>query len=343
MRISRVLRAATASTALMLLIPLSCGRGQAPAHRRFTGHIENRVRIVRIEMDKAGFHPDPIVVAQGEDVRLVVTSRDTVHSLEIDFYKVKMRLGPGQTGTWWVDADYPNENGYRIVCTSGEPGTVSEGLFIVKPRGQILRWLARYGLWALFALLMFGIAGIPLPDEVMLCFAGGLASTGNYNMTYPATVLVAWLGASCGITFSYFLGRTAGLGVVHRWGKLLHITQERLERVHNWYVHGKGRWALMSCIYLPVFRHITAIVAGTSKMPLWEFALCAYTGVLFWVSTFITLGYLAADHWLRMSHKVHFILLAGSLLIGAIVLVWFILRNRRERLRQAAKPAQHTP
>ncbi len=342
MKVARGPKAASVATALTaLLVLLSFGCGQPPAHSRYTGHIKNRVRIVQIELDRAGFHPDHILVAQGEDVRLVATSKDTAHTLAIDFYKVEMRLGPGQTEKVMVAAGYPGE--HRMVCTSGEPGTVSEGLFVVMPRPAILRWLARYGLSVLFVALLFGIAGIPMPDEVILSFAGGLASTGDYNMGYLATVLVAFLGAACGITFSYVLGRTAGLGVVHRWGKLLHITDERLSGVHHWFAHGRGRWALMSCIYLPVLRHITAIVAGTSRMPVWEFALCAYTGVLAWAGTFVTLGFLAADHWMRMSRRVHSILLGVTTVASAIVFAWLIIRIRRGRRRQVPEAARQKP
>ena len=34
--------------------------------------------------------------------------------------------------------------------------------------------LARDGVWLLFAAQMFGVFGLPIPDELLLTFAGGL-------------------------------------------------------------------------------------------------------------------------------------------------------------------------
>jgi membrane protein DedA with SNARE-associated domain len=33
-------------------------------------------------------------------------------------------------------------------------------------------WVVQYGYVAIFALLMFGIVGLPVPDEMLLTFAG---------------------------------------------------------------------------------------------------------------------------------------------------------------------------
>ena len=39
--------------------------------------------------------------------------------------------------------------------------------------------LARDGIWLLFAAQMFGIFGLPIPDELLLTFAGGLVRRGD--------------------------------------------------------------------------------------------------------------------------------------------------------------------
>ena len=37
---------------------------------------------------------------------------------------------------------------------------------------QILAWITQYGYLAIFAGLMFGIVGLPVPDETLLTFTG---------------------------------------------------------------------------------------------------------------------------------------------------------------------------
>lgn len=311
--------------------PPSRGKGKSP----YSGRILDRVRVISLPLYKEDKFPD-LKVAQGERVRLVVTIREGGHSLRIPAYGIDASLVPGRQTVVEFEADKAGT--FELQCSCNH----AHGVLTVQERHFVMRKLAQYGLLALFVLLMLGIAGIPMPDELMLSFAGGLASTGNYNLDYLPTLLTAFVGASIGISFSYVLGRTIGLGVVHKWGKVLHITPEKLNRVHEWFAHKKGRWALMFCIYMPVFRHLTAIVAGTSKMPFWEFALCAYTGVLMWVGTFITLGYFFAGYWIRMSSRVHTILLIGSLLVGLGVLIWVILKNRREHLQHLRQQAAKT-
>ena len=104
---------------------------------------------------------------------------------------------------------------------------------------------------------------LPVPDETLLVYCGYLISKG---VMHPAGAFFAALAGSwCGISLSYTIGRTAGIGVVHRFGKYLHITEERLDKVHAWFDR-VGHWALFIGYYIAGVRHFTAIVAGTSKL-----------------------------------------------------------------------------
>jgi membrane protein DedA with SNARE-associated domain len=85
------------------------------------------------------------------------------------------------------------------------------------------------------------------------------------------------------------------LAAVHRFGKYLHVTEERLEPVHRWFDRS-GSWALFFGYYIPGVRHFTALVAGTSKVSVRHFLAYAWSGGLLWISTFMLLGYwLGAD------------------------------------------------
>src|SRR5271170_295154 len=95
----------------------------------------------------------------------------------------------------------------------------------------VFGWVATYGYGALFGLLIFGVVGLPIPDETLLVFSGYLISQGKMNMV--GTLLAAVGGSWCGISGSYFIGRTLGLGVVHRFGRYLHVDDRRLDQVHN--------------------------------------------------------------------------------------------------------------
>src|SRR5579871_6033237 len=144
---------------------------------------------------------------------------------------------------------------------------------------QVLDLVSSHGGVAIFLFLMLGIVGLPIPDETLLVFCGYLISQGK--MSPLAGWLWAVAGSWCGISISYTLGRTLGLGVVHRFGRFLHITETRILRVHRWFDH-IGHWALFVGYYIAGVRHFTAILAGTSGVSVQTFLAYAWTGGALW-------------------------------------------------------------
>ena len=195
----------------------------------------------------------------------------------------------------------------------------------------ILQWVATYGYVAIYALLMFGIVGLPVPDEMMLVFCGYLISQGHLHGT--ATVAVAFLGSASGITTSYVIGRTLGLGFVHKYGRYVHLTDKRLDIVHRWFQR-VGHWALFFCYYIAGVRHFAAIVAGTSRLEYRTFAAYAYSGAFVWVCTFLGIGYYFGEHWKEVATVVHDNPLIISAVVLAIVAGYGIFRWRRYGRRE---------
>jgi len=186
--------------------------------------------------------------------------------------------------------------------------------------------ITQYGYPGLFLLLMLGIVGLPLPDETLLTAAGFFVRKGELH---PVGAFIACLlGSVSGITLSFIIGRTLGYRAVHRWGRYVHITDERLANFHRWY-EKRGRWTLILGYYLPGVRHVAAIAAGASKLTWHSFALFAYSGAAMWVATFLTLGYLLGRSWEHHSVRVRWYLLLAVLLVAAIVLLIVLLRRRR--------------
>lgn len=188
-------------------------------------------------------------------------------------------------------------------------------------------WLIEYGYPGLFALLVLGIVGLPVPDETLLTFAGYLVF--KQTLGLPATLASAFLGTTCGITVSYSIGRGLGPGAVRRFGHLVHVTPEHLDRVQAWY-RRHGRYALCLGYFVPGVRHLAAFVAGSARLPLPLFALFAYTGGLVWSLTFILLGYGFGEEWARMSAALHrALLLLAGLVVAALLVAALVLRARR--------------
>lgn len=162
------------------------------------------------------------------------------------------------------------------------------------PHDLITHWLSHYGSIALFILLAVGIFGLPIPDETLLVVAGFLMAKGH--LSWYATIPSAFLGTIVGITSSYIIGYTAGRILVLKYGKYLGITPENYAKAHQWF-EKIGKYCLLISYYIPGVRHLAGILAGTTYLRFWEFALFAYTGAIIWASTFLSIGYFFYDAW----------------------------------------------
>jgi membrane protein DedA with SNARE-associated domain len=191
----------------------------------------------------------------------------------------------------------------------------------------VLEHAAQYGYAGIFFALVLGIVGLPIPDETLMVFFGYLISTGRIH---PAGAFFSALaGTWCGISVSYWIGRTLGIGVVHRFGKYLHITDQKLESVHRWFDR-TGHWALLIGYFIAGVRHFTAIVAGASKLSFPSFMAYAWTGGFLWVSTFLTLGYFLGENWRKVAESIHEYVLEGSivLIVAGAAYYWWRSRSK---------------
>lgn len=192
-------------------------------------------------------------------------------------------------------------------------------------------WIAQYGYGALFLLLMFGILGLPIPDETLLFFCGYLIWKGRLH--FDLTVLTAFAGSSCGISLSYVLGRRYGRRLIHHYGPRVHVTPQRVHRVYDWF-HRIGGWALTIGYFVPGVRHFTALVAGMAHMRCLKFAGFAYLGAAIWVSTFLSLGYMVGEGWEQTSEMLHrWILIGTEILAVSAFVLWRLRRSRHSRTR----------
>ena len=174
---------------------------------------------------------------------------------------------------------------------------------------------------------MLGIAGVPVPDETLLTFAGYLVF--KQKLTFLPTLATAFLGSSCGITVSYAFGRGLGLHLVRKVGPLLRLKPEHLSQVQTWFARW-GKYTLIIGYFVPGVRHVTAFVAGSSKLPLPVFALFAYSGALVWTSSLIGLGYLFGEEWAHLSDTLHRPLIMLAALVSLALALYVLLWRRRQ-------------
>jgi membrane protein DedA with SNARE-associated domain len=189
---------------------------------------------------------------------------------------------------------------------------------------QVFAWVTQYGYLAIFLLLCWGVIGLPIPDETLLAFSGFLVYSGKLSL--PLAYCTALVGSASGITISFWLGRSYGIKLIHRYGRYVHITEDRIAKAHRFF-EGFGHWALTFGYFVPGIRHVTAFAAGMSDLEPHRFAIFAYGGACLWVATFMGIGYLLGERWQEMTKSVHGYLMYAVLALAIVIAGYVVWRN----------------
>ncbi|EGQ22434.1 DedA family protein [Mammaliicoccus sciuri] len=153
---------------------------------------------------------------------------------------------------------------------------------------QIQEYIAQYGYLSIFFFLALGIFGLPLPDELLVTFAGYLASAGTFHFVFAMVFTIS--GVMVGTLFTYMIGRKIGKPLVHRFGRYLFLSPHRMQKVEQWFM-AYGSWAVTIGYFLPGMRHFVCYVSGMSGMSVRRYILFAIPGVIVSTMICILLGY----------------------------------------------------
>ena len=181
------------------------------------------------------------------------------------------------------------------------------------------------------ALMALESACIPLPSEVIMPFAGYLASTGRFTLWGVA--LAGAIGCNIGSTAAYWVGAAGGRRFVDRWGRWVLLDRDDLERAERFFARF-GALAMLIGRLLPVVRTFLALPAGMAHMRQVPFQLYTFVGSFVWCYALAYFGFRLgqrwdSDPWLRgVMHQ--FDLVVITVTLAAIVwFVWHKLRRRR--------------
>ena len=143
-------------------------------------------------------------------------------------------------------------------------------------------------------LMAVEFACIPLPSEVIMPFAGYLASTGRFSLVLAATA--GALGCNIGSTLAYAVGARGGRPLVERWGRFVLLSPGNLDRTERFF-HRFGGPAVLVGRLLPVVRTFIALPAGIARMPQIPFQIYSLIGSWPWCYALAYVGYLLGERW----------------------------------------------
>ena len=144
-------------------------------------------------------------------------------------------------------------------------------------------WVGQYGYPAIFFILVGGIVGLPVPDQLLLVISGYLILT--HSLSLVPTLLAAIFGSIAGISLSYGLGRGSGTYV-----SKMRFAANRLENARQWFERF-GRWTLVFGYFIPGIRNLIGFTSGLMRLKIRYFAPYAYAGAVISSVTCVLAGY----------------------------------------------------
>ncbi len=190
----------------------------------------------------------------------------------------------------------------------------------------------KYGYSVLFFGLLLEFVALPFPGETTMAFAGFLSYTGKLD--FFTLIVVAFAGTTAGMTLTYFVGLKAGMPFIQRYGKWFLFSPTKLEKTQKWFER-YGSFLIFIGYFIPGVRHFTGYFAGIIALPFRKFALYAYSGAIFWVVLFLSIGKVFGPQWMGIFHLFESYalwIISGGAVIAALVIIYRYRKNIRARL-----------
>lgn len=162
----------------------------------------------------------------------------------------------------------------------------------------VFSWLvttiSTLGYGGVVVLMALESACIPVPSEIIMPFAGYLASTGRFNLV--AAAFAGAVGCSLGSTIAYLVGAYAGRAAILRWGRYVLLNPSELDRTDRFFARYGGASVFIARL-LPIARTFISLPAGITHMPFARFQLYTFVGSFPWCIALAYLGYRLGEAW----------------------------------------------
>ena len=154
--------------------------------------------------------------------------------------------------------------------------------------------IAAGGYTGVAGLMAIESACIPLPSEIIMPFAGYLASLGRFSLLGVA--VAGAIGCNIGSTVAYWVGATGGRRIVERYGRYVLVDVDDLARAERFFARF-GPVAVFIARVLPVVRTFIALPAGMARMPQMPFQIYTFVGSLIWCYALAYIGVALGERW----------------------------------------------
>lgn len=144
---------------------------------------------------------------------------------------------------------------------------------------------------------------------------------------------VAMLAGILADTFWYYVGYFGREQVVKRWGRFAGVEVETIHTMAATFFDKNAAWLLFTAKLTSTLIIPALIAAGLANMGWRRMLRAVIAPQLLWSTSLTMLGAAAAESYLLISQKVEYISWIGGVFIGLLIMVRFIMRNKKVKGR----------
>lgn len=195
--------------------------------------------------------------------------------------------------------------------------------------------MGHWGYVAIFALVVVGNMGVPMPEETVLLLAGYMVWHGDLRLS--VVLVLGITSAVVGDNLGYWIARRYGRAAFHRHGPWLLGSPARLAAMRS-FVERRGPLAVFVARFLPGLRFAAGPLAGALGLRFGPFFAANVLGAAVYVPAAVGAGYAVGyglgeyvERLRRVIGGVESLVLAAALCGAVLLLGWRAVRARRRR------------
>ncbi len=205
--------------------------------------------------------------------------------------------------------------------------------------GIVIAVISAGGYLGIVLLMALTSAGIAIPSELIMPFAGYLVAQGKFSLIGVATA--AAIGENVGAGIAYQIGKSGGRPLIARYGRYVLIDTPHVEAAERFFARWGSAAALIGRL-LPVVRSFIAYPAGIAHMNRVKFHLYTTLGSWPWCFALAWIGMKLGKAWdsdPRLKAWFH-----SADIVILVVLVagggWYVWHRVRGAMKSPAPPPQ---
>ena len=187
-----------------------------------------------------------------------------------------------------------------------------------------------WGYAGVFGLMFLESSSLPIPSEVIVPFAGYLASTGQLD--FWLIVSLSTVAGLAGAVIDYFIGLKGAQSLAeHKILGKVFFNKDQLEVAGRWF-NKHGALTVFLSRLVPGFRTTFSFPAGAARMPLKKFVAFTVAGCLVWNVMLVYLGWFLGGHWAEVAGITHYLIIVAVAVIVILVIIYFVRHRKYARL-----------